>query len=471
MMPFADTTQMSDYDIESVFHNAVTNQATDVIAILRPRIKRPAFFTRVATCALRSDDVPAAKKLFKDAQDLAKQLKSTLVRFRDKVFDPKNFAHIFFRFRVLLQDLVEGSYVGITAWQVAVEKENQEMLQLCFDVGDKQSINVGNLYGWGKPTPLSMAAMAGSVACVETLLRFGASPLSDYTLHAIVSGTSETENRHQECMDAILAKAAPIKPHQALTAANAKGFNFLHLAAMNGHIQLFNHAAEIIRNAGDAALRSAYVDGPNGLNALALAASKGHADIVSIALDKLKFPINSTSTSKPGWQAIHFAAAAGHDRIVDLLASRGADVEALTHDDHSPATLAQKSGYASVITVLKNYGAKIVSQIDEQLKMIVDTGKSSSVRLMSFQDVVPAHLNYPNDVRALSSNNANATGAPRAENQPTSKVSHRHTSANTPWRTARLFISSTFEGSFLQSLLLGLPHFGQLTLAFRRYAC
>lgn len=266
----------------------------------------------------------------------------------------------------------------------------------------------------------------------------------------------ETRIRHLYCQRQRVQSLAknptkPTKPNPTQPVSFPFRFAFHHLAAMNGHALLLRWAINIARNAGEDVLKdAAALEATNGMNALALAASKGQYECVEIALDELKININSTSTSKVDWQAIHFAAAAGHDRVVDLLASRGADPNAQTFDGDTPASLAQKGDHGAVISVLKSHGVQVVSQIDEQLRMVADTTKLSSVKLMTFRDEVPSHLQYPSDVRALNAQDSSSGELNRDSQVDSSKRqngSHVHHSLNAPWRTARLFISSTFEGS------------------------
>lgn len=343
------------------------------------------------------------------------------------------------------------------------------MLRVCAEFG-MDSINVGtdDISKWGNPSPVVMAMCNGSVAVLETLLKLGAAATNSYPLHALASSKSEIDSRHIECIKIILAagtKPNNVKPHNLFNVVSYRGFNVVQAAALRGNHQLMKLAAEYIAAGGSTALKNAHVETGKCLNALSMAASKGHFDCVLVALDDLKFPIAAESNSRPGWQAVHFAAAAGHDRIVDLLANRGADLNAATYDGHTPASLATKSGYSSVLSVLKNHGVHIVSQVEQQLKAVAESTKASSVSVMNFQDEVPAHLRYPNDVRSLAGNSINSSDS--SASAATAKSASRKTkvvqSSNSPWRTARLFISSTFEGSAAFQFLSS--HFRQLIFA------
>jgi ankyrin repeat protein len=107
---------------------------------------------------------------------------------------------------------------------------------------------------------------------------------------------------------------------------NAQGEKYgrtaLHLAAMNGHLEivklLLEHGADV-----NAKTKEGY-----GYTALHSAASNGHLEIVKLLLEH-GADVNA-KTKYGGYTALHSATMNGHLEIVKLLLEHGADVNAKT---------------------------------------------------------------------------------------------------------------------------------------------
>ncbi|MEH6434185.1 ankyrin repeat domain-containing protein [Massilia sp. DD77] len=92
----------------------------------------------------------------------------------------------------------------------------------------------------------------------------------------------------------------------------------------------------------------------NGNTALMMAAFKRNKDAVEALLGK------GAKSNRPGWTALHYAAAAGDDAIADLLIGRGAKVDALSPRQsgaYTPLMMAAREGHESTAVLLLRRGA------------------------------------------------------------------------------------------------------------------
>ena len=71
------------------------------------------------------------------------------------------------------------------------------------------------------------------------------------------------------------------------------------------------------------------------------------------ALQRLLESADVMAQSSEGWTALHYAAAYGHQQVVEILISRGAEIDAETHSSGTtPLVLASKYGHKSVTSTL-----------------------------------------------------------------------------------------------------------------------
>ena len=98
--------------------------------------------------------------------------------------------------------------------------------------------------------------------------------------------------------------------------ANEYGNNALHLASSRGHIDLVKFLVE----------KGIKINEKNndGWNALHLASWKGHKGIVELLIEK---GININKTDFNGQNALHFASRKGYENIVELLIKKGIDID------------------------------------------------------------------------------------------------------------------------------------------------
>ena len=92
---------------------------------------------------------------------------------------------------------------------------------------------------------------------------------------------------------------------------------------------------------------------PNGNTALMMAAYKRNRPVLDALLAK------GARVNRPGYTALHFAAAAGDDDIAAVLLAKGAAIDARATAGYTPLMLAAREGQESTVAVLLGAGAKV----------------------------------------------------------------------------------------------------------------
>lgn len=91
---------------------------------------------------------------------------------------------------------------------------------------------------------------------------------------------------------------------------------------------------------------------PNGNTALMMASYKRNRPIVDALIAR------GAQVNRPGYTALHFAAAAGDDDIARLLLAKGASIDARATAGFTPLMLAAREGQQSTVTALLEAGAQ-----------------------------------------------------------------------------------------------------------------
>jgi len=114
----------------------------------------------------------------------------------------------------------------------------------------------------------------------------------------------------------------------------------------------------------------------NGDTALMLAAYKGNMAAVRALLDKGAEP------NQTGWTALHYAAASGHNDIVQLLLDRYAYIDAESPNQTTPIMMAARGGHILTVKLLLDEGA------DATLKNGAGMTAIDFARAGGFNDIV-----------------------------------------------------------------------------------
>lgn len=99
----------------------------------------------------------------------------------------------------------------------------------------------------------------------------------------------------------------------------------------------------------------------NGNNALMIAAYKGNMAAVDILLKK------GVAVNRPGWTPLHYAAAGGQNRIVQIFLDRGADINARSPNLTTPLMIAAYEGFDATVKLLIERGADVALKNDAGL--------------------------------------------------------------------------------------------------------
>ncbi|CAM9772990.1 unnamed protein product [Scytosiphon promiscuus] len=195
-------------------------------------------------------------------------------------------------------------------------------------------------------TALVIAARAGHVEAVQTLLGAGASScLADKkgwtALHfAAWKG-------HLRVVWELLGTGAKPSP------AADKRWTPLLAAALAGH-------SEIVRQLIGAGA-SVEEASSKGWNSLHMASQAGHADAVRALLAA---GANTEVAAQKGWTPLMTAATEGHGEIVDELVGVGADVDARNDKGCTALIMAAHNGYADVVRSLLEAGADTTPSVN-----------------------------------------------------------------------------------------------------------
>lgn len=120
--------------------------------------------------------------------------------------------------------------------------------------------------------------------------------------------------------------------------SDRNGDTLVMIAARSGNGELLDF---LLRSRANAVKRNKYGDSP-----IMAAAMQGHVDAVKRLLEA------GADIHQPGWTALHYAAYAGHPKVVGLLIDRKADLDARAPNGQTALMLAAAAGHLEAVKLL-----------------------------------------------------------------------------------------------------------------------
>jgi ankyrin repeat protein len=125
------------------------------------------------------------------------------------------------------------------------------------------------------------------------------------------------------------------------------------------------------------------LNAPNGNTALMMAAFRHNAPAVKALLAK------GAIVNRPGWTALHFAAASGDDEIARILLDHFAYIDAEAPAKFTPLMIAAREGQESTVALLLDEGADASLKNSESLTAAQIAGRADKPRIVA---AIAAHL-------------------------------------------------------------------------------
>lgn len=207
--------------------------------------------------------------------------------------------------------------------------------------------------GWPRRRVLAMLPALAALACLPSTGAAGA--FDDFFKAVKLDGADEVKLLLRRGLDPNIVEAE-------------RGDSGLILALREGSMRVF----EVLLNARGIDLE---LGARNGDNALMIAAYKGNLPAVTALLAKGAEP------NRPGWTALHYAAAAGKNEIVQLLLDKSAYIDAASANGTTPIMMAARSGHILTVKLLLDEGA------DATLKNMAGMTAIDFARAGEFRDI------------------------------------------------------------------------------------
>ncbi|KAI5719925.1 hypothetical protein M8J76_016696 [Diaphorina citri] len=250
---------------------------------------------------------------------------------------------------------------GLTALHQCCIDNNEEMMKLLIEF--KANVNAEDSEKW---TPLHAAATCGHLPLVKYLIQHGANLLAVNADGNMPYDICEAE----AALDHIEAEMAARGVTQALIDETR--------AAPETRM-LEDLAAEAARGQD-----LEYKDPASGATPLHIAAANGYLRVVEYLLDQ-------HHVDKDGWQPVHAAACWGHVDILEILVQNGADLNAKTKHDETPADICEDPELRERILALKSEqeSKKMAEATRRRVKRTQSNNtRAQSVRRTSIRDKV-----------------------------------------------------------------------------------
>ena len=153
------------------------------------------------------------------------------------------------------------------------------------------------------------------------------------------------------------------------------GWTALHHSAASGSYKLVSFFAS---RGTDVHLKT-----KNGENCLHVAALNGHLNLCKTLVDKHKFNVNADDND--GWTALHHSAASGSYKLVSFFASKGTDVHLKTKNEENCLHLAALNGHLNLCkTLIDKHKFDVNSENNDGLTALHHSAAIGSYELVSF---------------------------------------------------------------------------------------
>ena len=266
-----------------------------------------------------------------------------------------------------------------------------------------------------KDTALAVACSAGRQEVVEILVARNANlehrNLSDYTPLSLAASAG-----HVAIIRLLLDHGADINSRSG----SKLGISPLMLASMNGHVQavqiLLDRGSDVnaqIETNRNTALTLACFQGKHevvtllldrkanlehraktGLTPLMEAASGGHYEVGRLLLDH-DADVNAPPVPSSKDTALTIAADKGHARFVELLVSRGADIEVKNKKGNSPLWLACHGGHIEVIRIMVDNSVDVNSMDNRKVSCLMIAFRCGHIHVTEY--LVLQVTQFPSD--------------------------------------------------------------------------
>lgn len=125
------------------------------------------------------------------------------------------------------------------------------------------------------------------------------------------------------------------------------------------------------------------LNAPNGNTALMMAAFKRNKPALLALLAK------GAIVNRPGWTALHYAAASGDDEITRILLAHHAYIDAESPSKLTPLMIAAREGQESTARLLMDEGADATLKNNESMTALQIAGRADKPRIAA---AIAAHL-------------------------------------------------------------------------------
>ncbi|XP_077993573.1 protein phosphatase 1 regulatory subunit 16A-like [Glandiceps talaboti] len=250
---------------------------------------------------------------------------------------------------------------GLTALHQCCIDDNEEMMKALIEFG--ANINARDSELW---TPLHAAATCGHVHLAEYLLTKGAD---------ILAINSDGNMPYDICEDEVtLDYIENVMASRGITQEQIDELRSCTAQRMLKDLHTAVEKGSDVLECRDC----------NGATPLHIAAANGYIDVAEFLIDN---QVNVSSRDNDGWQPIHAAACWAQPELIYLLALNGADLDARTYNDESPADICEDPDTRQKLTEMKK---ELINSRSNRINLVRRNSsrnrRSASVRRTSMRE-------------------------------------------------------------------------------------